>query len=248
MMTTAVMRSDHREGGIAETMSRRWVHGGVILAGWVSVGFAIQGLFLPWAMIDVRQPAAITSLQGATRSLRDASPLGETVKGLTHDLHHIVVKVRRGAETVTGTLGVGSLPELPSQVTGADIPRMANQEQAKVAMALVELFTHRSQDVGRKSYAVYAVPGLAVVCGLLLSVFGRRWVIALTIAWFCGTVAAIGFWTLLTVNPQTLFVAIRIGRGLWQSVWAYVGLTVCALLELFLSLAGRSRSVGSARL
>ena len=215
-----------------------------IVAIWASVGLAIHGLFLPWAMIDMRQPAALKSLQGATRSLRDASPLGETVKGLTHDLHHIVVKVRRGAETVTGTLGVSSLPELPSQVTGAHIPQMANQEHAKVVMALVELFTHRPQDLGRKSYAVYLVPGLALFCGLLLTVLGRRWIVSLAVALLCGAVAAVACWKLLTVNTHTLLVAIQIGRGLWQSVWAYVGLTLCALLELFLSIASRPRSVG----
>ena len=189
---------------------------------WIAVVLAILGFFLPWAQIDAREPSVLKQLRGAM-------PLQKTVSGLTQDVSRIVVKVRRGTEVVTGRLP--SLSDIPRQVSGFQIPQMANQEQAKVAIALFELVTNERQDLGVKSYAVYAVPGLIVLCALLLTLWARPVAIAVTSALVCAAVAGIGFWKLLTVNTQTLFVAITIGPGLWLSLWAYVALAIASTLD-----------------
>ena len=140
--------------------------------------------------------------------------------------------VRRGAETVTGDLP--SLGDLPKQVSGIQIPQLANQQDAQVAVALIELLTNERQHVGVKSYAVYLLPGIALLCAFLLTWCGRRAPVAIGTAIVCVLVAGVGFWKLLTTNTQALFIAISIGPGLWLSLWAYVGLAVAAGLHLLL--------------
>ncbi len=191
-----------------------------LVLAWVSVAATIEGFVLPWAMIEVREP-------GMVKQFRQATPFHDTVGGLTKDLGRIAVKIRRGAEVVTGELP--SLADLPKQVSGAQIPQVANQEQAKLVTALVELLTNQRQGLGAKSYLVYLVPGLAVLFGLLLTGLGGRWpVVAMIIAVLCASLAAMGFLKLTTTNTRTLFIAITIGRGLWLSLWGYVGLAVAA--------------------
>ena len=208
-----------------------------LLLAWGSMAVAIVGFYQPWATVDLRE-------LGMVQQLREVSGLQETLGGLKKDLGRIAVKIRRGAETITGDLP--SLADIPKQVSGAEIPQMANQEKAKVAMALVELFTHTRQRIGLKSYAVYLVPGLVLLCAVLLTFAGAR-PVAWGVALLCTGIAGAGFLKLLTTNTQTLFVAITIGRGLWLSLWAYVGLAVAAALsalgsDLDLHLNQRSRS------
>jgi hypothetical protein len=40
-------------------------------------------------------------------------------------------------------------------------------------------------------------------------------------------VAGVGFWELLTINTRELF-GVQIERGLWLSLWAYVGIALAA--------------------
>ena len=80
---------------------------------------------------------------------------------------------------------------------------------------------------------MYLVPGIALVCGVLLTLLGRA-PVAAGIALVCGAVAGVGFWTLLTTNTSTLFVAITIGQGLWLSLWGYVGLALSGALSLLI--------------
>ncbi len=193
----------------------------VIGIAWLSAGVAVAAFVMPWAMIDVREP-------GLMKQLRESSPARDTFSGLTKDLGRITATVRRGTETITGTLP--SLADIPRQVSGIQIPQMVNQHNAQVAVALIELFTRQRQDLGWKSYAVYLVPGIALFCGLLITVLTYRKPVVIGCALVCAAIAGVGFWKLLTTNTQALFIAITIGRGLWLSLWAYVGLAAAAVL------------------
>ncbi len=135
------------------------------------------------------------------------------------------MSVRQGTKII-GT-DLASLKDIPTQVSGAQIPRVAGQEHAKVAIALMELMTNRRQHLSAKSYAVYLVPGIALLCGLLLIVVDdRRMVVG--VALMCLGIAGLGFWKLLTTETATQLVAMTFGYGLWLSLWAYVGLAVAA--------------------
>ena len=193
---------------------------GVLLA-WLGVSATVIGFFLPWARIDLREP-------GLARQLHQTLQEQGVVDKLMQKLGRVAVTVRRGTETITGDLP--TLADIPKQVSGFRIPQMANAQHAQVAMALFELLTQKRQSIGVKSYAVYLLPGLALLCGVLLTVLGNRAPVALGLSLLCAAVAGAGFWKLLTTNTKTLFIAITIGEGLWLSLWGYVGLALSGLL------------------
>jgi len=193
-----------------------------LLVGWVGVVATVAGFWMPWARIDLREPELVA------RAAETAGVQG-TLSDLQRGLGRIAVTIRRGAETITGDLP--SLADIPKEVSGAQIPQMANQEKAKVAVALVELFTHTRQQIGMKSYAVYLVPGLALFGALLLTFLGARRPIVWGVGLVCGGIAAVGFWKLSTMHAETQLVAITIGPGLWLSLWGYVGLALAAALN-----------------
>ena len=195
-------------------------YAGLVLA-WLCVAATAVGFVRPWARIDLREP-------GLVKQVRGAVPASDTLSGLTKDLGKITATIRRGAETVTGELP--SLSDIPKEISGIQIPQMVNQKNAQTAIALMELLTNERQQLGLKSYAVYLLPGIALLCGLLLTFVGWPRFVPWAVAGLCALIAGVGFWKLLTTNLSSLMIAITIGPGLWLSLWAYVGLAAAAVL------------------
>ena len=203
----------------------------VIAVIWMSVTATLVGFFLPWARIDVREPSAV-------KRLKKTGPVGDALSGLTEGMGRVTVKIRRGTETITGELP--RLSDIPREVSGVQIPQLANQQNTQVAIALLEQFSQQREQIGLKSYAVCLIPGIALLCGFLVTRWGHRAVVALGSALLCAAIAGVGFWKLLTTNTQALFVAITIGPGLWLSLWAYVVLGVAAGLVPVTTARGRA--------
>lgn len=200
----------------------------VVLAVWCSMAGAVVGFFLPWATLDVKYRDLAAPLDRAIQG----TPLEGVAGTLTKGLGRVVVKVKRGAETVTGQLP--DLATIPREVRGFDVPRLANRQDSQIVLALAEMLTGERQ-LGAKSYAVYAVPGLALLLGLVMTAACRVRTACLAAGVAGLAVAGIGLWKLLTTNTQTLLVAITIGPGLWLSVWAYAGLGVSAVALAWLA-------------
>ena len=163
---------------------------------WLSVAATIAGFFLPWARLDLVETK--TEQQIASSFSRAVSKAFGTGKPKRWNSGY---KPKRTSM-------------IPTKVSGVQIPALSNREHAKVAMELVELFTKQKQNLGLKSYAVYVLPGLALLCGMFLSVHGKRQMVRVVIAMLCAAVAAAGCWKLLTTDTRALF-AIRTGEGLW---------------------------------
>ncbi len=188
--------------------------------GWTGAAAAVAAFWLPWASLAVREPSL---MQGARRSA--ASPDG-LLGGLGDELGRVTATIRRGAQTVSGELP--RLGELPSTVRGVDIPRLARDERARTAVALLEMVTGTSQHLGAKAAAVYLVPALAVLGAWLLTRWSRRRALALAVAASCAGVAGFGLVRVLTTNLSTSVVSITIGPGVWLSLAAYGALALCA--------------------
>lgn len=202
---------------------------------WGGVGAAVTGFVLPWAHLDMREPSVLKQVREAANVRQPEATQGLT-KGVTKGigaglsrLGKVTATIRRGAETVTGELP--TLSDIPSQVSGIQIPQLANQKNAKVATAILELLMNEDQHIGAKSYLVYALPGLALLCALLLTFLGSVLAVALGTALLAAAVAGVGFWKLTTTNTTALFIAITIGQGLWLSLWGYVAIAAGGLLR-----------------
>ena len=206
------------------------IRAGLLGVVWVGVLMVLAGFVLPWASLDLKSPIRQRTLADVGRVV-NATPLADVFGKLTKKMGRVVVQVQRGAETVTGELP--NLGDIPKEVRGVDIPALANQPNAHVLMALAEMLTGQRQ-LGAKSYAVYVLPGVALLCGLLLTIAPRMRELCLAVGLACQAVAGGGYWKVATANLDTLMVAITIGNGLWLSLWGYAMVGTSALgLALF---------------
>ncbi len=200
---------------------------GVLGVLWAGVVMALVGFVSPWAGVDLKSPKLPQQLQ----DVADATPLSDVLGKLTKGIGRVVVQVKRGAETVTGELP--DLSNIPKEVRGVDIPYLANQPNAHVVLALAEMFTGQ-RELGAKSYGVYLLPGLALLCGILLTIAPRLRALCLVLGILCLSVAVGGYWKISTTPLDSLLVAITLGKGLWWSLWGYalVGASALALTLL----------------
>lgn len=188
---------------------RRWWTGLI----WLSVAASLWGFFLPWVRLELREPELADRLQGLANQAAEGPG-------------RVTATIRAGGRTITGTLPTPA--DIPQQVSGAQIPRLAHRPDAQVAIALFELLTNQHRPLGARSYAVYLLPSLALVGGVILTWVGSRRAVAYWIAAASGLIAMTGCWRLLTIDAQALPVAITVGQGLWLSLGGYVGLAVAA--------------------
>ena len=193
----------------------------VLALAWGSVGLACAGFFQPWVRIDVRDP-------GLAKPMKSLALAGEGIPGLTKGAGRITVTIRRGTKTVTGDLA--SLGTIPHQISGVQVPQVANQENAQLTLSIMELLMNERQHIGLKSYAVYLLPGIALLCAGLLTAFGGRPPVAWGVAGLCALIAGVGGWKLLTTNLHARIVAVSVAHGLWMSLWAYVGIAAAGVL------------------
>ena len=205
------------------------VRAGALVLVWAGVAASVVGFVQPWAYLDMREPSVLKQVREVAQQPEVAQQITKGLgKGLSQ-LGKVTATIRRGAETVTGELP--NLSDIPRQVSGIQIPQLANQSNAKVATALIELLMNERQHIGVKSYLVYALPGAALLAALLLTFLGSVLAVSLGAALLCAAVAGVGFWKLLTTNTTALFIAITIGPGLWMSLWGYVAIAAGSLLN-----------------
>ena len=194
-----------------------------VAAAWGCAALAVVGFFQPWVYLDVREPSLV-------RQLRTTAPVQGALRGLTKDVSRITATIQRGAKTISANIPLGSLNDIPRQLSGAQIPQLANSDQAQLGLAVMAIITGKSQDVGRQSYAVYALPLLALLAAAVVTAMARP-LAAWIVAGVCAAVGLGGLIKLATTPLASPILAVTIGPGLWMSLWAYVGLAAAAAVS-----------------
>jgi hypothetical protein len=138
----------------------------------------------------------------------------------------VTLEIRRGGRTARAALS--DLGRLPRTIRGRDIPFLVHEEEARVASALLDVFTDRPHHLEMKGTAVLLVPVAACVAGGWLILARTDTAGPAAVALICGAVAAIGAWNaarLSAVGP----LVIHVEEGVTVSLAAYAGLALAAL-------------------
>jgi hypothetical protein len=182
---------------------------------WACVVAGFIGLFLPWAHLELIRETALEKQISA--SVRKAT------KGSFNPR-------KRPASWPGAKPGATKAVLLPTRLTGAQIPVYANSRNAKVALALAKRFGHAQGPIGAQSYAVYALPGLIVLCAILLAACERHWAVGAAVAAACLAIAVAGFgW--LALNDTRKLYTVAVGPGIWISLAAYAVLGAAAATQ-----------------
>ena len=207
---------------------------------WAAASSAVSGFVRPWVRLQVKSEA----LSEAVGRVSQDAQVQALAQKLSKRVGRIAVQVRRADGQMVG----GELPDirtLPRQLSGYDIPRLLHQSDMQGLVALAELLL-KQRDVARKSYAVYLLPGLALVVAVLLTVVVRGRGVAAGLGAACLVAAVALWWKLSTLHAETPLIRLVVERGLWQTCGAYAILGGSAV-GLAAAMSRRPAGAGSTR-
>ena len=167
----------------------------------------VRSFFVPWANVK----ASVTKIAGSITET--AKPLEKSAIG---------GKVVKGLERATDAIGSFGDVSIKTTVTGYSIPAMVNQKTSKVALSLAQILFKSTEGLDKKSYLVYLLPILGILCALLAAIGMKiKWPVFAMLV-ISGFISIGGLYNLMTANLSNLYVQISIERGLWHTMYAYL--------------------------
>jgi hypothetical protein len=183
----------------------------------------VHAFFMPWAKASASATKVANRLaKSATGGMLENSPFAG--------------KFLRGLDKATSTISDMGDIQIKTAVSGYDIPTLINKKSSQIAIAIASAMFKDVKDLDKKSMLVYLLPLLALV-SIGLAIIGLKSKIAIMVmAVLSGGIAVGGLYNLMTVNLSDLPVQISIEQGLWQTMYAYLMISVIGIVWIVFDL------------
>lgn len=178
----------------------------------------LRAFFMPWAKVK-------TSVVKASRELTtDAG--GKLAK-----FPKIKEAMKELARVTDLVEALGDI-EVETTVSGYNIPMLVNKKTSKVALPLMQVLFEDSKNLDMKSYLVYFLPVLGIVC-IFLGIWGLRYKLSILFMMILsGAVSIIGLYNLKRAGLSAPAVTIVIEKGLWYTLYAFLFIFFVSILWL----------------
>lgn len=152
--------------------------------------------------------------------------------------------VRIESQAVVGELSkllTGKEEKISQSLSGFQVPAMANQQDARLAIAVMKIINPESQKVDQESYLIWLVPLLAVVILILSIILAQNQWVHLAGGAIGVLIFIIGLYKINSMHMDQTFLNVSIESGIWLTLWAYLGLGLVELIN-FLTLLLRRKA------
>lgn len=126
-------------------------------------------------------------------------------------------------------------------VSAYQVPRLANTKDTRLAISVIKIMNPGVKDADKKSFLVWVVPLLAVTILALSILFKNNKWLHLACALIGILIFSIGVYRIKSANLSQALLNIAIGPGLWLTLWAYLGLGLCELLNFSKSVTANKK-------
>ena len=117
------------------------------------------------------------------------------------------------------------------EISGFQVPILANGPDAKFIISIIKLFNPEVTDADKKSWLIWGIPGLAVML-LLASLFlGKNKWVNLGIGILGILIFSVATYKIKTTNLDKLVLNIVIAPGLWLILWSYLAIGLTGLFR-----------------
>jgi len=180
----------------------------------------VLSFFMPWAKVSVSAVGVSKQLTTvADEKLGDSPIAGKVIDRL---------------KEITGAISNFGDINVKTTVTGYQIPKLVNDRTSKVAISLAQIIFKSAEGLDRKSYLVYLLPLIGILCAIL-AILGLRSTIYVVLMFFIsGAVSIAGLYNLHTAGVESIAVKISIESGLWNTMYALAFIFLISILWLVL--------------
>ena len=121
-----------------------------------------------------------------------------------------------------------------ASVSGFGIPQMANSQDSRLAISVIKIFSPNVKDADKKSYLIWFVPIFAVIAAALLILLENNKWVSLALGVICALIFVVGIYKIATTDMNKLVLNIRIGIGLWMTLYGYLGIGLAGIASFMM--------------
>jgi fatty acid desaturase len=121
-----------------------------------------------------------------------------------------------------------------ASISGFGIPAMANSQDSRLAISVIKIFNPGVKDADKKSYLIWFVPIFAVIAAALLILLGNNKWVSLALGVICALIFVVGIYKIATTDMNKLVLNIRIGTGLWLTLYGYLGMGLAGIASFIM--------------
>lgn len=125
-------------------------------------------------------------------------------------------------------------------LNGFKIPIRANSSDARFMISVVKIFHPGMKNIPKNSFYIWLLPLIAVISFGASYFFRRTRLVALLIAIAGFSIFSIGFYKITHTDLERLILTVRIGSGLWLTLYAYLAMGIIGASR-FIQLSLRAR-------
>jgi len=124
-------------------------------------------------------------------------------------------------------------------ISGFAVPGLANGPDARLMISVIQIFNPGITDADKKSWLIWGVPIFAIGIFLLSLVFGENKWFNLAVAVTGILIFLIGFYKIKTTDLDKLVLNVKIGLGVWFTLYGYLGLGILRAVNFAKALANK---------
>jgi len=124
-------------------------------------------------------------------------------------------------------------------ISGYRIPVLANSQESRFMISVIKIFNPDIKDADKKSYAVWAVPILAIAIGILSWLFGKNKWMNLIFAIIGILIFVAAFYKIATTDLDKAVLKVALAPGIWLTLWAYLGIGILGAMNFAISKTGK---------
>ncbi|MDP8264419.1 MAG: hypothetical protein P9M12_02930 [Candidatus Aceula lacicola] len=125
------------------------------------------------------------------------------------------------------------------KISAYQVPVLANGADSRLIISIIKIFNPSVTDADKKSYLIWGIPIFAIIIlGLLTKIKNKKWLYLAFGAIGCA-IFVVGVFKIKTTDLDKLILQIKMGSGLWLTLWGYLGIGLLCAYNFVLELKKR---------
>jgi len=117
------------------------------------------------------------------------------------------------------------------EISGYQVPILANGPDAKFMISIIKLFNSAVTDADKKSWLIWGIPGLAVMLFLTSLFLGKNKWVNLGMGILGIAIFSVATYKIKTTDLDKFILNIAIAPGLWLILWSYLAIGLTGLFR-----------------
>ncbi len=133
----------------------------------------------------------------------------------------------------------GTRQENITNISGVQIPILANSDESKLMITIIKIFNPGIKDADKKSWGVFGIIVLGFLIYALIYYFPKNKWIHLAIGLLGVAIFTVAVFKIATTDMDKFVIQVKIGIGMWMILAAYLVIGIMSFIQFGRQLKGK---------